>query len=112
MAGLCCGEPCSVGWNVLKEHADHFISMPDYVAAKGMRILGNPLNGDPRVISGESGAAALGLAAEVLLNPKLASLKESLGLDQNSRILCFSTEGDTDRENYRRIVWDGLYQSC
>lgn len=111
MAGLCCGEPCSIGWNVLRDHADHFISMPDYVAAEGMRILGNPLTGDPKVISGESGAATLGFVAEVLRNPALKDLKGRLGLDQNSRILCFSTEGDTDRENYRRIVWDGLFPS-
>ena len=109
MAGLCCGEPCSIGWSVLRDHADHFISMPDYVAANGMRILGNPLPGDPRVVSGESGAAAFGFVTEVLRNPALADLKKSLGLDRGSRILCFSTEGDTDRENYRRIVWDGLY---
>ena len=111
MAGLCCGEPCTIGWNVLRDHADHFISMPDYVAAEGMRILGNPLPGDTKVISGESGAATLGFVAEVLRNPGLKDLKESLGLNQDSRILCFSTEGDTDRENYRRIVWDGLYPS-
>ena len=54
MAGLCCGEPCTIGWNVLRDHADHFISMPDYVAAEGMRILGNPLPGDTKVISGGS----------------------------------------------------------
>lgn len=112
MAGLCCGEPCSIGWNVLRDHADHFISMPDCVAAEGMRILGNPLPGDPRVISGESGAATFGFVAEVLRNPELSDLKEKLQLNQDSRILCFSTEGNTDRENYRRIVWDGLYQSC
>jgi len=23
--------------------------------------------------------------------------------------LCFSTEGDTDKENYRRIVWNGAW---
>lgn len=112
MAGLCCGESCSIGWNVLRDHADHFISMPDCVAAEGMRILGNPLPGDPRVISGESGAATFGFVAEVLRNPELSDLKEKLQLNQDSRILCFSTEGNTDRENYRRIVWDGLYQSC
>ena len=111
MAGLCCGEPCPIAWNVLRDHADYFVSMPDYVAAEGMRILGNPLPGDPRVISGESGAAGLGFIAEVLRNPELADLKEQLQLNQDSRILCFSTEGDTDRENYRRIVWDGLYPS-
>ena len=111
MAGLCCGEPCSIGWTVLRDHADHFISIPDALAAKGMRVLGNPLPGDPQVISGESGAATMGLVSEVLQNPALADLKDKLGLDRHSRILCFSTEGDTDRENYRRIVWDGMYPS-
>ncbi len=111
MAGLCCGEPCSIAWDVLRDHADHFISMPDEVAAKGMRVLGNPLPGDPRVISGESGASALGFVAEVLQNPGLSNLKDALQLDSASRILCISTEGDTDKENYRRIVWDGLYPS-
>ncbi len=111
MAGLCCGEPCPIGWNVLKDHADHFISMPDYVAAEGMRILGNPLPGDTRVISGESGAATLGFVAEVLRNPEHKDLRKILGLEPDSRIPCFSTEADTDRENYRKIVWDGLYPS-
>ena len=111
MAGLCCGEPCTIGWEILRDHADHFISIPDSVAAKGMRVLGNPLPGDERVISGESGAATLGFVAEVLTNPKLADLKQALALDSDSSILCISTEGDTDRDNYRRIVWDGLYPS-
>ena len=51
MAGLACGEPCSIGWKILADYADHFISCPDYVAAKGMRILGNPVKGDDRVAS-------------------------------------------------------------
>lgn len=109
MAGLCCGEPCSIGWDILKDHADHFISMPDCIAAEGMRVLASPLPGDEQVISGESGAATLGFVCEVLRNPELSGLKEELGLDEDSRILCFSTEGDTDKENYRRIVWDGAF---
>lgn len=111
MAGLACGEPCTIGWNVLRDYADNFVSMPDYVAAEGMRVLGNPLPGDERVISGESGAATLGFVAEVMRNESLDWLREQLKLDENSKILCFSTEGDTDRENYRRIVWDGLHPS-
>ena len=111
MAGLNCGEPCTIGWNVLKDHADHFVSIPDYCAAKGMRILGNPLPGDDRVVSGESGAATFGFVAELMTNPSLDWLRKKLKIDGNSRVLCFSTEGDTDRENYRRIVWDGLYPS-
>lgn len=109
MAGLACGEPCSIGWNVLESYADYAVSCPDDVAAQGMRLLGNPLPGDDRVISGESGAVTAGLVREIMENPALAEWKERLGLDAQSVVLCFSTEGDTDRENYRRIVWDGAY---
>ena len=40
-----------------------------------------------------------------------AWLKEKLGLNENSRVLFFSTEGDTDQENYKAIVWDGKHPS-
>lgn len=111
MAGLACGEPCTVGWEMLRRYADHFVSVPDYVAAKGMRILGNPLTGDEKVISGESGAATTGFVAELMMNESLDDLRKEIGLDENSKVLCFSTEGDTDKENYRKIVWDGAFPS-
>ena len=107
MAGLACGEPCSLAWEILRDCADHFIAFPDWAAARGMRILGNPLGTDDRVISGESGASGFGCMAAILTEPELAPLKQELGLDETSRVLFFSTEGATDRENYRRIVWDG-----
>lgn len=109
MAGLCCGEPCDIGWSVLKHHAGTFVSMPDWVAASGMRTLANPLGDDPAVVSGESGAAGLGCAVEILRREDFAGLKEHLGLDETSRILCISSEGDTDRESYRNIVCGGAY---
>ena len=109
MAGLACGEPCSIGWNVLRDYADNFISCPDYMAAQGMRILGSPVQGDPQVVSGESGAAAFGCVSEIMRDPKYADVRKKLGLNQDSRVLFFSAEGDTDQENYRSIVWDGAY---
>lgn len=109
MAGLACGEPCSIGWNILRDYADNFISCPDYAAAQGMRVLGNPEAGDKRVISGESGASAFGCVIEIMRNPHLKWLKDRLKLDENSKALFFSTEGDTDRDNYKAIVWDGAY---
>lgn len=109
MAGLACGEPNTVSLEILRKCGDNFLSCPDYVAAQGMRILGNPLSDDARVIAGESGAASFGAVTEILRNPAYKELKEKLQLDANSRILFFNSEGDTDRENYRRIVWDGAY---
>ena len=110
MAGLCCGEPCTLGWNILKDHADFALSCPDTVAADGMRILGNPLPGDPAIVSGESGAVTLGAAAEICRADDPA-LQDALGIDSGSVLLCISTEGDTDRENYRDIVWYGKYSA-
>lgn len=111
MAGLCCGEPCTIAWEIIRDYADNFVSMPDYVTAKGMRILGNPAGDDVRVISGESGACTTGLVAELMLNESLDRMREQIGLNSESRVLCISTEGATDRENYRNIVWDGLFPS-
>ena len=111
MAGLACGEPCSIGWEILSRYADHFISCPDYVAAKGMRMLGNPVGEDRRLISGESGAVTFGCVAEIMTNPAYREIRARLGLSEESVVLFFSTEGDTDRENYRSVVWDGRHPS-
>ncbi|HWR41765.1 diaminopropionate ammonia-lyase [Sporomusa sp.] len=109
MAGLACGEPNTIGWNVLRDYSYMFASCPDWVAAKGMRLLGNPLAKDARVISGESGAVTAGLVAELMTNPAMAEAKAKLGLNEKSRILLFSTEGDTDPVKYRSITWNGEY---
>lgn len=109
MAGLACGVPCGIAWDLLEAHAEGYVSMPDYVAANGMRILGNPMGSDERIISGESGASCFGFVCELMTNNSLEHIRHSLGINDTSRILCFSTEGDTDRENYRRIVWEGLH---
>ncbi len=109
MAGLCCGEVCTVGWEVIRHNGDAFFSCPDQIAADGMRVLGNPLPGDDKVISGESGAVTTGLLYHLMRDTELAGEREKLGLDETSVVLCISTEGDTDQKNYRRIVWDGAY---
>ena len=58
-------------------------------------------------MSGESGAVGMGLIATLMTDPAYQELKEAIGLDENSVVLMFSTEGDTDPENYRAIVWEG-----
>lgn len=111
MAGLACGEPNPIAWEILSNYGDVFMSVPDWVTAKGMRVLGNPLKGDPRIISGESGAVTTGVLSVISEDTSYAELKELLDLDENSKVLLFSTEGDTDPEVYRSIVWDGVFQS-
>ena len=107
MAGLACGEPNTISWDVLRDYSDGYLSCPDYVAARGMRILAAPLKGDPQVVSGESGAVGIGVISLFMEREEYQSIREELGLDENSVILVISTEGDTDPIKYKEIVWDG-----
>ncbi|MDO4547099.1 MAG: diaminopropionate ammonia-lyase [Clostridia bacterium] len=109
MAGLACGEPNTLSWDILRNHASAFISCPDWVSALGMRMLSSPLKGDQRVISGESGAVGMGVLAAITGGDTYKELRDLIGLDSNSRVLMFSTEGDTDPEQYKNVVWGGKY---
>ena len=104
MAGLACGEPNPISFDILRNHAICFISCPDWVSAEGMRALAHPQGSDPAVVSGESGAIGTGLIRAIMTDPAYAELKDALGLGKDSVVLLFSTEGDTDPENYRKIV--------
>ena len=104
MAGLCCGEPGTVSWPILRQGAAAFVSCGDDFTARGMRLLGRPEAGDPGIVSGESGAVGVGVLAALMEDPELEESRRTLGLDGASRVLCVSTEGDTDRERYRRIL--------
>ena len=106
MAGLACGEGSSIAWDILKNHADYFIAAKDIVAARGMRMLAAPLKGDLQIISGESGAAAFGVLATIMLNNEYRDLRDKLKLDFNAKVLLFSTEGDTDPIRFKNIIWE------
>lgn len=107
MAGLACGEPNTISWEILRDYSDGYLSCPDYVAARGMRILAAPLKGDPQIVSGESGAVGTGVVSLIMENYEYKSLREELGLNEDSVVLLISTEGDTDPKKYKDIVWDG-----
>jgi len=107
MAGLACGEPNPISWDILKNHVRVFVSCPDWVTIKGMRMSAAPLKGDPQVISGESGAVSLGLLASIMTMDEYKELRSAIGLTSESKVLLFSTEGDTDPDRYKSIVWDG-----
>ncbi len=101
MAGLACGEPSPIAWDILKGLTTAYLSCEDAAAARGMRALARPLAGDKAIVSGESGASTLGALLDAAADEKA---REALGLDGNARVLLFSTEGDTDPVNYRRVL--------
>ncbi|MEG0355922.1 MAG: diaminopropionate ammonia-lyase, partial [Lachnospiraceae bacterium] len=107
MNGLACGEPSTISWDILRNHVHTFVSCPDWVTAKGMRVLAAPLKGDVPVTAGESGAVTTGLLYHLMKDDHYKELRDHLKLDENSKVLLFSTEGDTDPNRYQSIVWDG-----
>ena len=109
MAGLSCGEPSIISWDIIKNFTDYFVTVEDHHAAKAMRVLGAPVRGDERVISGETGASAMAFLLELLTNDGLEELREQAGVSKDSHFLLVNTEGDTDPDNYRNIVWNGEY---
>lgn len=109
MAGLNCGEPNTRAFRILKQYAHTFYSCSDSVAASGMRILGNPLISDEKIISGESGAVPLGLL--YYLNEENGKLKKDFDLNEDSSVIIINTEGDTDPQHYLDIVWKGKNSS-
>ena len=104
MAGLSCGMPSILAWDIIVPIADIFVICKDNIAIKGMQILSQPTEGDPSIISGESGAVPIGFLHEVATNPLYSDLRDQLQLDVSSKVLFFSTEGDTDPELYKKYT--------
>jgi diaminopropionate ammonia-lyase len=104
MAGLACETPSKLAWEILKDYSNYFITCDDSATTDGMKILHNQKFGDPKIISGESGAVTTGLAYQLLSNPLNKKLAEQLRLNSDSKIFLISTEGDTDPEMYKKIL--------
>ena len=96
MAGLACGEPSLVAWQVLDHAAAAFMAIPDEAAVECMRLLAGC-----GIVGGESGVA--GLAGCLLVAAEPAA-RETLGLDAASRVLLFNTEGATDLAMFEQLT--------
>jgi diaminopropionate ammonia-lyase len=104
MAGLNCGIPSKNAWEIIKSGCDAVIKISDKEVKKAMRQFYNPIANDIKIISGASGAAGLAGLIKVLDFEKCNDLKKHLNINQDSKILLFNTEGDTDPDNFNKIV--------
>jgi len=98
MAGLSCGEPSLLGWKILKSGTDDFITINDSSIPELMRVLA--IN-NPKIEAGESSVAGLAGLIESMKDQKIS---ETMGLNDESVVLLFGTEGATDPEIYHSIV--------
>ncbi len=97
MAGLSCGTPSKLAWDIISKHSNYFISCDDEIAKLGMREFSKV-----NIISGESGAVSLGILKYAFDNDK--SIFEKLEIDSSSKIMLISTEGDTDQIFYKQVL--------
>ena len=102
MAGLNCGTPCRVIWPAIRDKADFCCACDDIITEEGMNAYAKPLGNDSPVVAGESGAVTFGLVNRILQDETLRKL---FRIKEESVILLINTEGDTDPEGYRRIVF-------
>ncbi|MDD6239155.1 MAG: diaminopropionate ammonia-lyase [Oscillospiraceae bacterium] len=96
MAGLNCGSPCTVAWDILRDYGSYALECGDNAAKLGMRTLRRF-----GIVSGESGASGIGAFLELARSPEQ---KAKLGIGPDAKILFFSTEGNTDPESYEAIM--------
>lgn len=104
MAGLNCGVPSPLAWPFLRDAFAFFLAVGDSWAEQAMRRYYHPLGDDPRIVSGESGSSGLAALLALTTSPKLAAARENLPLGPQSRVLLINTEGDTDPENFKKVV--------
>ena len=101
MAGLSCGEPSQLAWEILRLGTSDFVVVDDAMAVAAMRTLAFPHAGDTAIVAGESAACVIAALERASDTPSLAT---DLALEGTSRVLVFGTEGATDPTLYTELV--------
>ena len=101
MGGMSCGEVSLVTWEILKNSVKYCISLPDDDIAKTMKLLGNGNFSNQKIIAGENSATGV---ISLIATCEDEKIKEKVKLNNDSNILLFGCEGDTDQEMYQKLV--------
>ena len=101
MAGLACGEVSLLGWQILSNGTDDFVTLNEEAVPATMKMLKNGYGDDPAIEAGESAVPGLATAVIARQNSEFAG---ALGLDENSQVLVIGTEGATDPDLYRELT--------
>ncbi|SDR00827.1 diaminopropionate ammonia-lyase [Rhizobiales bacterium GAS113] len=101
MGGLACGTVSMPAWPLIRDGVDLFVVLPDRYALEAMRVYASPIEGDPAIVAGETGASGLGALLALLENRET---RLAANLDEHSHVLLFVCEGATDPAAYRRHV--------
>ncbi len=101
MAGLSCGEPSGLAWEILSEEATDYLTIPEALVAPTVRLLARPSGDDAPIEAGESAVAGLAALIAAMSDADLAA---KLGLGDTSRVLLIGSEGVTDPAIFNMIM--------
>ena len=101
MGGMSCGEVSLVPWEILKNSVKYCISLPDDDIAKTMKLLGNAVFGNDKIIAGENSAPGV---ISLIASCEDGKIKEKIQLNKDSNVLLIGCEGDTDKEMYQKLI--------
>lgn len=101
MSGLSVGEVSLTAWETIVRTVGDFLSIPDSAAIDAMRAFGKGAFGDAPLLVGDAGVAGLAGLIEAARDPQI---RNALGLDENSIVLTFVTEGAVDRSGYASLT--------
>lgn len=104
MAGLNCGTPSQLAFDIMRHGGDAFISIPDSYTIEAMKLLYKPSLADPKIKAGESGAAGLAGLLAIIKDGSLILLRHALKINSRTRILIFNTEGITDPNFFHKHI--------
>jgi diaminopropionate ammonia-lyase len=104
MGGLRCGEVSPLAFEGVLPIVEGYIAVDDGWAERAMRVLGRPVDGDPAIEAGPSGAAALAGLLAAREDPAARDLNAYLELGGSSTVVIIVSEGMTDPPLWRRVM--------
>lgn len=101
MLGMACGEVSLLAWEILAGSADAFVRIDDSEVIDALCDLNDGVISSQRIVAGECSGAGLAALRQLAADDQYRS---RLGLDRNSRVLLFGTEGDTDPQSLQTLL--------
>ncbi len=92
MAGLNCGVPSMIAYDILKCIADAIMVIDDSQIKKAQTELASEFSNDPNVFAGPSGVAGVG-GLLAIFDDSFRKLRMEMNISRKSHILCINTEG-------------------
>ena len=101
MAGLSCGEPSQIAWDILGTSVHGFMTIPDDFVGPVLRLLARGGAGDIAIEAGESAVAGL---IGLICAARDADLRDQMRLDAASRAVIIGSEGVTDPTVFAKLM--------